>query len=250
MRKTNICLVVGGSGGIGSEICRELSRSGFSVAIGYYSDKRTAENLEMELKKNGAMVCCVNLNVNSEKSVQAAVAEASKSLKGEILYLVYTPGDNLTYRSVIEMNWSQIEDKINLFSRGLWYCLQTMLSKMKENKFGRIVVINTSYSWGVPPTNLADYVIGKYSQVGVMKTAALELGTYGITVNCVSPAMTQTDRLKAVPDLAKKITAAQNPLRRLAVPNDVANTVLFLLGEKSSYLNGVDLPVAGGAVMR
>ena len=83
-----------------------------------------------------------------------------------------------------------------------------------------------------------------------MKAAAVELGADGITVNSVSPGMTQTEFISMVPEIAKKMAVAQNPSRRLAVPEDVANAILFLLRNESSYLNGVDLPVAGGAVMR
>lgn len=250
MERNKICLVVGGSGGIGSEVCRLLAENGFSVAISYNLAKEKALNIKNELKKKGHQTCCVSLDVNQEKSVSRAVKFIEKSLKGKLLYFVYSPGDELFYKSFFDLNWQQVQKKIDIFARGSWYCMKALLPQMRAEKFGRVVLINSSFSWAVPPVNLAGYVIGKYAQQGVMKAAAVELGPEGITVNSVSPAMTQTDFISIVPEIAKKMAAAQNPLRRLAVPQDVANAVLFFLSSESSYITGVDLPIAGGAVMR
>lgn len=250
MENKKICFVVGGSGGIGSEICLRLAHNGFSVAIGYNSAKEKALKIKAEIEKTGQEAICVVVDANDEGSVKKAIESTSKIFGENPLYLVYCPGDELVYRSVVNLQWEHIQNKINLFARGLWFCIKTLLPEMRKKNFGRIVIINSSFSWGVPPGNLADYIVGKYSQLGIMKVAAVELGREGVTFNSVSPGMTQTDYISVAPEIIKKMTITQNPMHRLAMPSDVANAVVFLFNNESSYLNGVDIPVAGGGVMR
>ncbi len=250
MESKKICLVVGGSGGIGSAVCRLLSDNGFSVAIGYNSSEEKAFNLKKDIEKTGQPACCVSLDINQDETIPQAVKSIKETLGQSPSYLVYAPGNKLSYRSFFDLEWHQVQSQIDLFARGAWSLLKALIPSMRATKFGRVVLVNSAFSWAVPPASIAHYVIGKYTQQGVMKAAAVELGADGITVNSVSPGMTQTEFISMVPEIAKKMAVAQNPSRRLAVPEDVANAILFLLRNESSYLNGVDLPVAGGAVMR
>lgn len=240
--ENKICLVIGGTGGIGNAVCKTLAQNGYSVAIGYHQNKIKAPII----KKS----CLVDIDVNNEESIHEAIKKIKKDLGDIPLYLVYSPGDKLSYESFTDLNWEKIQEKIDLFARGGWRSLTALLPYMQSAKFGRAVFINSAYTWATPPARLADYVIGKYAQMGLIKSAAVELGQDGITINSVSPGMTQTEFISVVPELFKKMTASQNPMRRLANPDDVANAVLFLLRDESAYLNGVDLPVAGGSVMR
>ena len=235
---------------MGQEICRQLASCGYAVAVGFNSSQKAAHKLVSELKGSGAAASGVNLDITRKDSVFQAVESANKALGGKVLNLVYTAGAKFNYRPIAKTNWEDIAVQLDLLVKGCWYCLEALRGQMEETGFGRIIFVNSSVTWGMPPPSLVDYVIARYSQQGMMKAAAIELGSKVITINCVSPALTEAESIAVIPEIAKRMVASQNPLRRLATPTDIANAVLFLLRPESSYLNGVDIPVAGGALMR
>ena len=114
---------------------------------------------------------------------------------------------------------------------------------------GCIVNIGSTYAWGVPPANLAAYVAAKAALAGLTRAAAVELGPKGVRVNMVSPGMTETDLIADVPERMRKVFAMQTPLRRLAVPGDVAAVVAMLVSPAGSFIHGADIPVSGGSAM-
>ena len=120
---------------------------------------------------------------------------------------------------------------------------------MKENKHGKIVSILTSYAVGTPPNKLSPYITAKYSLLGLSKSLAVELGPWGITVNCISPSMTSTPLIENLPAKLKEITASQIPLKRLAEPADIASAAVFLSSEHSSFISGENILISGGQTM-
>ena len=121
---------------------------------------------------------------------------------------------------------------------------------MKSQKFGKIISILTSYVVGKPPNGIADYVVGKYSLLGLTKCMAGELGSFGIRANSVSPSMVNTPLTDPLPSKLKEITKSQIPLEnRLAEPTEVAGVVLFLCGDGANYITGENILVTGGHTM-
>jgi 3-oxoacyl-[acyl-carrier protein] reductase len=121
---------------------------------------------------------------------------------------------------------------------------------MKSQKFGKIISILTSYVVGKPPNGITDYVVGKYSLLGLTKCMAAELGSFGIRANSVSPSIVNTPLTDPLPNKLKEITKSQIPLEnRLAEPSEVAEVVLFLCGDGSNYITGENILVTGGYTM-
>ena len=121
---------------------------------------------------------------------------------------------------------------------------------MKSQKFGKIISILTSYVVGKPPNGITDYVVGKYSLLGLTKCVATELGSFGIRANSVSPSMVNTPLTDPLPGKLKEITKSQIPLEgRLAEPIEVAGTILFLCTDNSNYITGENILVTGGHTM-
>jgi len=100
---------------------------------------------------------------------------------------------------------------------------------------------------GKIPGGLSDYVTAKYAMLGLTKSLAKELGKYNITVNAVSPGFIENNFTKMVPEKAKEIIIRETPVGRLAKEQDVVEAVLFLASEKSPFISGVNIQVAGGA---
>jgi 3-oxoacyl-[acyl-carrier protein] reductase len=120
---------------------------------------------------------------------------------------------------------------------------------MKERKRGKIISILTSYTVGRPPNNISPYLVGKYSLLGLSKSLAVELGPYGITINCISPSMTNTPLIEKLPSKLKEITASQIPLGKLAEPKNVASVALFLCSDHADYISGENILVTGAQTM-
>ena len=119
---------------------------------------------------------------------------------------------------------------------------------MQENKYGKIVFITTQ-STEQMQSNLIHYITAKSALNGLAKALAFELAHKGIRVNLVSPGMTNTSLISDFPEKVKLITAARTPLRRLAEPQDIADTISYLVSEKSDFLTGETIRVNGGQVM-
>ena len=103
--------------------------------------------------------------------------------------------------------------------------------------------------WGVPPAGTAGYVAAKSGLWGLAKAAAAELAPHGITVNAVSPSAVMTDQWENTPENRRRGLALRIPAQRLASPEEVAETIVYLAGPGAGYVTGANFPVAGGEVM-
>lgn len=126
---------------------------------------------------------------------------------------------------------------------------KAVLPGMSRARFGRVLFIQTSYTIGCPPKNTAPYVMNKSALGGLVKSLAVEYARFGVTVNCVAPSMMGTHFLKDTPDLIVQAAAADNPMGRIASPEDVAPAMAFLLSEEARFITGVTLPVTGGSAI-
>lgn len=121
---------------------------------------------------------------------------------------------------------------------------------MVEQKGGVLIFVGSIAADGVPPLHQVDYVIAKSALSAMARSLAVEYGPKSIRVNVVSPGMTLTERTSHLPEKARLLTKATTPLRRLAEPEDVANTISFLLSPAAEYITGETIRVAGGSVMQ
>ena len=110
--------------------------------------------------------------------------------------------------------------------------------------------ILTSYIWGQPPQEMAGYVSAKSALWGLTKALAVDLAPDGITANAISPSPIMTDQWAGLSDRQRRAMGMRSPLKRLGMAEDVAQAVLYCVGEGGRFLTGVNLPVAGGEVMQ
>ena len=120
---------------------------------------------------------------------------------------------------------------------------------MTERKYGKIITVGSLFS-DKPNPNLVHYATAKAALEGFTRAMAFELAPKGIRVNMVSPSMIATDLTADIPEKMKLLSAMQTPLRRLALPEDVAGAVSFLASEKSDYLSGEVIRINGGQIMK
>lgn len=146
-----------------------------------------------------------------------------------------------------DLGWASFQEHLDVQLRSAVEVLCAFAPAMAKQR-GKIVVVLSSYTIGVPPAALAPYVTAKYALLGLVKGLAAEYRKSGLCVNAVSPSMMQTEFLRHLPEKIPEIGAAQHPSGRLAHPADVIPTIRFLLSSESQFITGVNIPVAGGDV--
>lgn len=230
-------LVTGGSGGIGSAVCRMLSENNYMVYINYYSSEKKAQQLADNIKG-----IAVKFDVSDRNDVNNAV----KSI-GHIDLLVNNSGisEINTFDSVSPENADRI---LNINLKGTLNCSRAVLPDMIRNKSG--IIINISSMWGECGASCeVDYSASKAGVIGFTKALAKEVAPSGIRVNCISPGFILTDMNRNFSDEDLKLIKEDIPLGIFGTPENIADSVIFLASEKASFITGQVLGVNGGMVI-
>jgi len=236
-------LVTGANSGIGKMIVSRLARCGYDVAINYREDANSAERLAQELQKEGIRAISVYADVGISTDVDAMFEKLFASF-GKIDALVNNAGVQV-WKPLLEVQEADWDRVLTTNLKGCFLCTQRAARHMREQRSGAIVNIGSGCN-KVPFPNLSSYTASKGGIEMFTKSAALELGPYGIRVNCVAPGAIETERTKnEVADFAKSWSSLA-PLRRIGTPGDVAAAVEFLLSDDASFISGQTLGVDGG----
>jgi 3-oxoacyl-[acyl-carrier protein] reductase len=243
MSTRHTALVTGANSGIGKTIATRLARVGYDVAINYKLDSSAAENLAKELQANGARAISVYADVANSRDVNAMFEKVFAAF-GQLNALVNNAGIQV-FKPLLDVEENEWDRVIATNLKGCYLCTQRAGRHMKERRSGAIVNIGSGCN-KVPFPNLSGYTASKGGIEMFTKSAALELGPFGIRVNCVAPGAIDTERTKVeLPDFAAS-WARLTPLRRIGTPDDVAAAVEFLLSENASFISGQTLGVDGG----
>ena len=242
-----VALVVGATGGIGQACSMQLAADGYSVILHYYSNKGKAQNLKNKIISGGGNATIVRADIFEDGEIQEMIQYCIDRYKG-IDLLVNSAATVIPAIRVSDLLWQDMLHQYDSNIRVNLLLLQSVLPYMTSVKSGKIVFIGTVYT-DKPNPNLVHYITAKAALEGFTKSVALELSPIGINVNMVSPSLIITDLTADIPEKVKLLTASQTPLRRLAVPEDVAGAVSFLGSEKSNYLSGENIRLNGGQVM-
>lgn len=243
MTNKKIALVIGGSGGIGRAIVRRFLKEGMQVAATYRSYEKLAE-LQQEFKESSVAWYKLDF-LDDSISIFGEIRKAFPLID----VVVFGPTLPTPHTPLIKVPWQDIEAHLKVQLHGMYTVVAHFKNQLQEKYPARFIVLLTEYCLGKPPSGLAPYVAAKYALMGFAKAMAVELARYGSTVNMVSPGMVRTGLLLGVPPKLIEMNAAQNPLKRIATPDDVANVVSFLISDQSNYLNGAHITVNGGGMM-
>jgi 3-oxoacyl-[acyl-carrier protein] reductase len=240
-----IALVTGASRGIGQAILHALARSG-AYAIGTATSESGAAAIGEALKAAGLMGEGRLLNVNDAASCEALVDDIVKA-HGKLDVLVNNAGitrDTLLMRMKDE-DWDAVI-QTNLTS--VFRLSKAAIKPMMKARTGRIVSIASVVgSMGNP--GQTNYAAAKAGMMGFTKSLAKEVGSRGITVNCVAPGFIDTDMTRALPDAQRQALLQHIPLGRLGGVEDIAQAVVFLASDNASYITGTTMHVNGGMYM-
>lgn len=238
-----IALVTGASRGIGRAIANALADRGVKV-IGTATTDAGAQSISDALAAKGGKG--VALNVNDASALDAAIDAIVKE-HGALHILVNNAGitrDTLAMRMKDE-DWDAVLDT-NL--KAVFRASRAVMRTMMKQRYGRIVNITSVVGASGNPGQ-ANYAAAKAGVAGMTRALARELGSRGITVNCVAPGFIATDMTDSLPDAQKTALLGQIPLGRLGAPEEIADAVAFLASPQAGYITGTELHVNGGMFM-
>ena len=238
-----IALVTGASRGIGAAIADTLAQAGATV-IGTATSESGATAIVQRLAQwHGTGRA---LNAATPNSVEALIADVEKEF-GKLDILVNNAGitrDNLLMR-MKEEEWDEI---MNVNLKSVYRASKAVLRGMMKQRAGRIITI-TSVVGTMGNAGQTNYAAAKSALQGFSKSLAREVGSRGITVNCVAPGFIDTDMTRALPEETRQAFEAQTALGCFGTPQDIADAVLFLASDQARYITGQTLHVNGGMLM-
>lgn len=237
--KGKVAIVTGGASGIGRETVNLLGSLGTHVVSADMNDSLNKENAE-NLNRGGMDITPIHNDVRDINSIKEVVSYTKKKFNRiDILVNNAGIGKNQSYEKTNLEEWDRVIET-NLRSV-MFYCLE-VIPIMKEQKYGRIINISSMAARIGGIHSGSDYVASKAGVVGLTKNLAKQVGEYGININGVAPGVIRTPMTADYPDEVE----SEIPLRRKGVPKDIANGILFLASDLSSYITGITLDVNGG----
>ena len=226
-------LITGAAKNLGRSIALNLAKQGINVAIHYHTSKKEAQETLEQVKKYSHGIL-VKADLTNPKEVSSMVRFIELQI-GNVDILINLVG-NFIFKPITETTFDKFRDVIesNLYSAFL--CCQKVLPKMVKKKWGRIINFGCVAADSLTiRKNTTPYYIAKTGVIMLTKVLAYEYAKYGITVNSISPGI-----------LTTSIAKPQTPTGRFAKFEDIVQAVNFLLEEKSNYINGANIEVAGG----
>ena len=245
---TRIAVVTGGARGIGASVAARLAADGFAVAV-VDLDEAAGKPVVEGIEAAGGRAVAVGADVSDEGAAQAAVERVAAEL-GAPSVLVNNAGitrDNLLFKMTTN-DWDAV---MGVHLRGSFLMSRAVQGFMVKSGWGRIINLSSTSALGA--RGQANYSTAKAGLQGFTKALAIELGKFGVTVNAVAPGFIETEMTAATAERMgipfeefKKSAAAEIPVARTGVPEDVAHAVSFFASEGAGFVSGQVLYVAGG----
>lgn len=232
-------LITGASRGIGAAIAESFAGSGYHVIINYNKSRTAAEALCARLSSAGRSAECIRADVSKPDEVAKLLALLPDGSPDTVV----NNAGVAHYGLLQDMTDGEYSMVMDTNVRGVFNVCRAVLPRMISKKSGRI--INISSVWGRRGAACeAIYSASKAAVIGLTRALAKEVGTSGITVNCICPGVIDTDMLSSFSDGDKAAMASDTPLMRLGLASDVAAAALFFA--QSGFVTGQILDVSGG----
>lgn len=235
-------LITGITGGIGGEVANCFANEGWNIVGQYYSSEKKAEELNKMISNIGVSCNLFKADFSKKESIQWFIRKIQKF---QIDSVINNAG---TYMVSKYFSKLEIYDLVNTFMVNIFAPIlisTNVFSRMKENKFGRIVNISSIAAKYGSPYNSLHYGCSKLALEGLTKTLARDGASCNVLVNTIRPGVIDTAFHKKSPkDIKKRI--AMIPLKKMGVPKDIAEMAYYLGSDKNNFITNSIIPVAGG----
>lgn len=241
-----VALVTGGGRGLGRAIAVRLANDGARVAVSYRANDAAAEETANLIRETGAECETFKGDVAEATDVEALVRGINEAF-GPVEVLVNNAGvtrDNLLMR----MKDAEFDEVMDTNLKGTYLCTRAVLRNMVRARWGRIVNVSSVVGL-LGNAGQANYAASKAGIIGFTKSVAREVANRGITVNAVAPGYVETELTGSLSEKVKEQILGQVPVGRFGEPEEVAEVVAFLAGDRAAYITGQTVAVDGGMVM-
>ncbi len=239
-----ILLILGGSSDIGLDYIRKYYKRYDVIVAQYYSHKEELEELQRTVSTK---LISYQLDLTDEVGVNRFLDYLTEE-KLCPNYILHLPARKTQLSRIGDLDISGVKLDLDIQVISIIQIINKLISRMQEQKFGRICFVLSSVTESAVTFNLS-YMVSKYALLGVLKALSVELAGKKIMVNAVSPSMVNTKFIDDIPELIKKKNISINPTKRLAEPSDVTRAIEFFLSEENEYVTGENLLIAGGGII-
>ena len=236
-------LVTGGGSGIGRASALALAAEGALVTVADRTAETAKETVRL-VEASGGSARYVVADMTDEAQVEKAVQAATADI-GRLDLALNNAGYDGEYQLTKDYSTEMLDHMIALNVRGVFLSMKYELRYMVAQSSGTIVNMSSCAALvGVP--GFSGYTATKAAEVAMTKSSALEAAPHGIRINAVCPGLVDTPMIATLDAEVRKSLSAAHPLGRIARANEIADVVVWLLSDKSSYVTGIALPVDGG----
>jgi len=238
-----VALVAGASRGIGADTARAFARDGYAVVLGA-RDHEALAGVAADIEQDGGRAVIAVTDVGDTDSMRALV-DLAVTTYGRLDAAFNNATDGPMPGPLADLDPDEFDRGIRTNVRGTFLGMKYEIPAMLASGGG--AVVNMASVAGVrATTNLAAYVAGKAGIIALTETAALDYADRGIRVNVVAPGPIETHHLERAGPVAKRLAATSVPMGRVGTPQEVADVVLWLCSDRSSYVTGATIPIDGG----
>jgi NAD(P)-dependent dehydrogenase (short-subunit alcohol dehydrogenase family) len=242
-----VVLVTGGGSGIGAGIVRRFGQAGATVMIDYRSSREGAERVASEIRKMGGKAATFQADVTQSNQVSELFRETLSTFK-KLDVLINNAG-TFPLHSLLDMEESDWDYVVNTNLKSAFLCTQLAAQQMVQQGTGGAIVNVSTIEAENPAPMHSHYDAAKAGMSMHARTAALELGRYGIRVNNVAPGLIWKDGIEREWPEGVERWLSKAPLGRLGMPDDVADACLFLASPAARWITGANLVVDGGVMV-
>ena len=237
-----VAIITGAARGIGRAYSLGMAREGANiVAVDVLDASATASAAEALGVKALTLVLDVSVAEQTQRMAQETLETFGRI---DILINNAAISPEQPFEEITFEDWRSV---LSVDIDGVFLCAKAVVPQMKQQQSGRIINISSSTVFMSFP-NLTHYITSKAGVIGLTRALATELGEHGITVNAISPGLTQTERTESIPDEIWNMQVAMQSIKRREMPEDLVGTAVFLASDEAAFITGQLLSVCGGFV--
>jgi 3-oxoacyl-[acyl-carrier protein] reductase len=224
--------------------CADASGEKYLVYGTYYKNSDMACGLQKEF--SNIEIKAIPCNLGDEDEIRNLINYMQENVPSVFIHLA---ASKIEYMRLRDFDWNKTKEELDIQIGSFALLCKWLLPQMAKEKSCRIVAVGSSYTFGVPPKYMSDYILCKYALYGLVKAVASEYSGKNITCNMVSPDMMETKFLSNLDRRTAEINAKQSAMKRNVTVDEAASGIMYLISEQAGYINGINLNISGGSFM-